>query len=47
MTAVSCVVVGLAFAAAVGLLVFAGFAIGWLLPARLGRRRGRSRPGGN
>jgi hypothetical protein len=44
MTAVSCVVVGAAFAAAVGLLVFAGVAIGWLLPASLRRRR---RPGGN
>jgi hypothetical protein len=45
MTAVSCIVLGLAFAAAVGLLVFAGVAIGWLLPARLRRRR--PRPGGN
>ena len=47
MTAVSCAVLGVAFAAAVGLLVFAGVAIGWLLPATLGRRRRRPRPGGN
>jgi len=47
MTAVSCVVLGLAFAAAVGLLVFAGVAIGWLLPASLGRRRRRMNPDGD
>jgi len=43
MTAVSCVVLGAALAAAVGLLVFAGVVIGWLLPASLGRRRRRPR----
>ena len=39
MTAVSCAVLGLAFLVAVGLLVVAGVAIGWLLPDLLARRR--------
>jgi len=47
MTAVSCIVLGAAFAAALALLVLAGVAIGWLLPASLGRRRRRQRPDGN
>ena len=40
MTAVSCVLIGLAFLIAVGLLVVAGVGLGWLLPALL--KRGKS-----
>jgi hypothetical protein len=39
MTVVSCLVLGLAFLIAVGLLVVAGVGIGWLLPVLLARQR--------
>jgi|GEM_PF-4385178 len=41
MTAVSCFAIGLGFAIAVGLLVFAGVVIGWLVPHP---RRGPRKP---
>ena len=41
MTVVSRVVMGAAFLGAVGLLLFAGIAIGWVLPGLLARRRER------
>lgn len=41
MTALSCVGIGLAFAIAVGLLVFAGFLLGWVIPAIIERSRER------
>lgn len=44
MTAVSCLAIGLAFAVAVSLLVFAGALIGWVLPR--GRVRSASPPRG-
>jgi uncharacterized membrane protein len=46
-TALSCLAIGFAFAVAVALLVFAGVAIGWLLPRRIRFRRLRNvrRPG--
>lgn len=39
MTALSCFGLGIAFVIAVGLLVFAGIAIGWILPALIERSR--------
>ena len=39
MTVVSCLVIGLAFLIAVGLLIFAGIVLGWILPALIERRR--------
>jgi hypothetical protein len=39
MTALSCLGLGIAFAIAVALLVFAGIAIGWILPALIERSR--------
>jgi uncharacterized membrane protein len=47
MTLLSCLAIGFAFAVAVALLVFAGVAIGWLLPRRIRFRRLRNvrRPG--
>ena len=39
MTALSCLGLGIAFAIAVGLLVFAGIAIGWILPTLIERSR--------
>ncbi len=44
MTVLSCLGIGLAFAIAVGLLVFAGFMLGWVIPAVI--ERGRERRGG-
>jgi len=41
MTALSCVGIGLAFAIALGLLVLAGFLLGWVLPAVIERSRER------
>ena len=41
MTAVSCLAIGLAFLVAVGLLVFAGFLLGWVMPAIIERARDR------
>jgi hypothetical protein len=38
MTAVSCFAIGLGFVIAVGLLVFAGIVIGWLIPHPRRRR---------
>jgi hypothetical protein len=38
-TALSCFAIGIAFAIAVGLLIFAGVTIGCLLPPRLRLRR--------
>jgi len=43
-TVVSCLVIGLAFMIAVGLLVLAGVLIGWCLPRFFERARPR-RPG--
>lgn len=34
MTALSCLALGFGFAVAVGLLVFAGVVIGWIIPHR-------------
>jgi len=42
MTALSCLALGFGLAIAVGLLVFAGVAIGWMIPQR--RRSPRKRP---
>lgn len=39
MTALSCLALGLAFAIAVGLLVFAGVLLGWIIPSLVERRR--------
>jgi hypothetical protein len=39
MTALSCLAIGLAFLLAVGLLVIAGFFLGWVLPERWRRAR--------
>ena len=39
MTALSCLGIGLAFAIAVGLLVFAGVLLGWIVPGLIERRR--------
>jgi hypothetical protein len=39
MTFFSCLAIGLAFVIAVGLLVFAGVLLGWVLPAIIERRR--------
>lgn len=48
MTALSCLALGLAFAIAVGLLVFAGVLLGWVLPGLIeGRRAGRGGPPAN
>ena len=41
MTAVSCVLIGLAFFIAVGLLVVAGVGLGWLVPLLLARGKPR------
>ena len=41
MTALSCLAIGLAFLAAVGLLVFAGFLLGWVMPAIIERAKDR------
>jgi len=41
MTALSCLGVGIAFVVAVALLVFAGFLLGWVIPALLERARER------
>jgi len=44
-TALSCLAIGFAFVVAVGLLVFAGVILGWILPALIERaRRGKSDP---
>ena len=39
MTAISCVALGIAFLVAVALLVFAGFLLGWVIPALIERAR--------
>ena len=44
MTALSCLAIGLAFLAAVALLGFAGFLLGWVMPALI--ERGKDRKGG-
>jgi hypothetical protein len=41
MTALSCLGIGLAFAIAVGLLVFAGLLLGWVIPGIIERARER------
>lgn len=41
MTALSCLAIGLAFLAAVGLLVFAGFLLGWVMPTLIERAKER------
>ena len=41
MTALSCLGIGIAFVAAVGLLVLAGILIGWVIPAIIERSRER------
>jgi hypothetical protein len=41
MTALSCLAIGLAFLAAVGLLVFAGFLLGWVMPGIIERSKDR------
>jgi len=38
-TVLSCLAIGLAFIVAVGLLVFAGVMLGWVLPALIERSR--------
>jgi hypothetical protein len=43
MTALSCLAIGVAFLVAVGLLVFAGVMLGWVLPALIERARERRR----
>jgi hypothetical protein len=44
-TALSCLAIGFAFVVAVGLLVFAGVILGWILPALIERaRRGKDVP---
>jgi hypothetical protein len=42
-TALSCLAIGIAFLVAVGLLVFAGVMLGWVLPALIERARERRR----
>lgn len=42
MTALSCLALGAAFLAAIGLLVFAGVTLGWIFPDLLARWKGRS-----
>jgi len=42
-TALSCLAIGIAFLVAVGLLVFAGVMLGWVLPALIERSRERRR----
>jgi hypothetical protein len=44
-TALSCLAIGVAFLVAVGLLVFAGVILGWVLPALIERARERRRGG--
>ncbi len=39
MTVLSCLAIGLAFLIAVGLLIFAGVVIGWLIPRMVERSR--------
>lgn len=39
MTVLSCLAIGLAFLIAVGLLIFAGVLLGWILPGLIERRR--------
>jgi hypothetical protein len=39
MTALSCLAIGAAFLAAVGLLLLAGFLLGWVIPAILERSK--------
>jgi len=41
MTALSCVAIGIVFLFAVGLLVFAGVLLGWVIPALIERARAR------
>ncbi len=41
MTALSCLGIGVAFVVAVGLLAFAGFLLGWVIPASIERARER------
>jgi hypothetical protein len=41
-TILSCLAIGVAFLAAVGLLVFAGALLGWVLPSIIERSRNRS-----
>ena len=41
MTALSCLAIGIAFLLAVGLLVFAGVLLGWVLPAVIERAKAR------
>lgn len=41
MTALSCLGIGIAFFVAVALLVFAGFLLGWVVPAVIERVRER------
>jgi hypothetical protein len=41
MTAVSCLLIGLAFLVAAGLLVFAGVLLGWVLPDVIERAKAR------
>jgi hypothetical protein len=38
-TALSCLALGLAFVVAVGLLVFAGILLGWIVPSLIERSR--------
>jgi hypothetical protein len=41
MTALSCLGIGIAFLLAVGLLVFAGVMLGWVIPVLIERARER------
>lgn len=41
MTALSCLAIGVAFLLAVGLLVFAGVLLGWVMPELIERARRR------
>ena len=41
MTALSCLAIGLAFLVAVGLLIFAGVLLGWVIPGLIERARAR------
>ena len=41
MTALSCLAVGIAFLAAVALLIVAAFLLGWVLPAVIERAKAR------
>lgn len=48
MTALSCLALGIAFVIAVGLLVFAGILLGWILPSLIEKARAaRGVPPGN